>query len=334
MENNKAVIKKHNALTDGFIPRKGKEILPDKLINALYSKYEQEGTEFEVTKTDLRRLLGLKSSKDDDRIWDALQVLATPIQIRDFTFEGKKIKRTAVAFLNEPTEYEGTNTIELRISEKMIEALKQKVGYTPIELELSNSFRTKYALKLYELYKRYYSLPNNKGADIGTIAKSMDELNKMFGTKFKHASKMLEGINRGLKEIEKKAGVFINCHYDKNIKAFVFGWQQEVKHPNLRIPFSRIDEFIEYYIAGKKPKMKDPEKYRKHLRKLIIADEFSELDSYWAGMLFYKYGVPKEDITKKEYFNKKTRKWKNFTRKTQPKLTEEEEEIDIGGPED
>ena len=34
-------IKKNNTLTDGYIPKSGKAILPDKLINALYWKLEQ-----------------------------------------------------------------------------------------------------------------------------------------------------------------------------------------------------------------------------------------------------------------------------------------------------
>ena len=41
-------IKKHNALTDGYIPHIGKAILPDKLINALYWLYENHGHEFSV----------------------------------------------------------------------------------------------------------------------------------------------------------------------------------------------------------------------------------------------------------------------------------------------
>ena len=311
-------IKKHNALTDGFIPRKGKGILPDKLINALYWKFEEEGERFSVTKTALRELLGLKSSKDDERIWEALQVLATPIQVRDFEFKGRGVKRAAIAFLNNPTEWQDTErSIELTINEMMIEALKQKVGYTPIELEISNSFRTKYALKLYEMYKRYYSLPNNKGVHVGTIGKSMEDLNNIFGTDFKHPSKMLEGVKRGLDEIEKKTNIFMNCFYDKRQKAFIFTWLQDIKYPDLRIPVQRIDELIEWYIEHKKPQMKNPTKYREALKGKIISDEFTALDEYWVGMLEYRYAVPKQDIRGKTYYNKHTNKWKNFTRKKQ-----------------
>ena len=52
-------IDKHNALTDGFIPKTGKAILPDKLLNALYWKYQQSGEEFEIAISELRSLSGI-----------------------------------------------------------------------------------------------------------------------------------------------------------------------------------------------------------------------------------------------------------------------------------
>ena len=61
----KKSIQKHNALTDGFLPWSGKAVLPDKLVNALYWKYEDDGVDFKITLPELRDLLGLKSSKDD-----------------------------------------------------------------------------------------------------------------------------------------------------------------------------------------------------------------------------------------------------------------------------
>ena len=57
-----------------------------------------------------------------------------------------------------------------------IEALKQKAGYTPIELEICNKFRTKYCLKIYEMYLCYYSLPNKEGKGVGKISKSQEYL--------------------------------------------------------------------------------------------------------------------------------------------------------------
>jgi len=77
------------------------------------------------------------------------------------------------------------------------------MGYTPLDLEICNKFKTKYGLKIYEMYKRYYSLPNREGKGVGKIAKSIDELNQMLGTDYKTPSEMKRGLNRGIKEIEK-----------------------------------------------------------------------------------------------------------------------------------
>lgn len=318
-------IKKHNALTDGYIPKKGREILPDKLINALMWKYEEVGSSFNVSKTDLRELLGLKSSKDDERIWSALSTLATPIHVRDFTFKGREVKRAEISFLINPKEYKDSEgTIELTISEEMIAVLKQKIGYTPIELKISNSFRTKYGLKLYELYQRFYSLPNNKGEGVGLISRKIDDLNLMFGTTFTAPSQMLRSIERGLKEVEKNTDIFMTCFYDKGKKDFIFSWHQEVLYPNLRIPLKRVDELIEWYIAKQNPIIHNLKKYRESLKLKIINDEFGDLDAHYRGMLQWKYDISPEDSRTAKYYNRKTNKYKNFTRKEQIGLFDKE----------
>ena len=89
---------KHNALTDGYIPNTGKAVLPDKLVNTLFWKFEQEGDNFTLSMAELRRLLGLKSTKDDIRIIEAIKLLQTPIIIRDFTFGGKGVEWTSAPF--------------------------------------------------------------------------------------------------------------------------------------------------------------------------------------------------------------------------------------------
>jgi len=157
-------INKHNTLTDGYIPKTGKAILPDKLLNSLYWKFEEKGNNFILSMTEIREILGLKSIKDDYRIWDAIRILQEPLQIRDFTFKGKGVKRVSAPFLSEVIEWkENKKYLNFKVNEIILEALKQKAGYTPIELNICNQFKTKYGLKLYEMYLRYYSLPNREG---------------------------------------------------------------------------------------------------------------------------------------------------------------------------
>ena len=313
-------IDKHNALTDGFIPKTGKAILPDKLLNALYWKYQQSGEEFEISISELRSLLGLKNSKDDERIYNALHQLAIPMQVRNFKHKEKDIIWALVAFINEATRRkENQNYIRIKISEQMLSVLKEKQGYTILDIRTCNEFKTKYGLKLYEMYLRYYHLPNKEGKGVGKITKSLDELNSMFGTNYKHPSKLLNmkltetktlaPINRGINEIEKITGELISCFYHKAEKKFIFGWHQKEKYPNLRIPYERIDEFIEWYLMHKKElKIHSILKYRVGLKKKILEDTFDDLDSFYRGMLKWKY-----DLNSSDLFDVQSNKYRNFT---------------------
>ena len=306
-------IKKHNTLTDGYIPiTLNNAVLPDKLINALYWKFEENGAtgeRFNMSMAELRTLLGLKSTKEDKRIYEAIKLLQTPIQLRDFSFKGQDISWMSAPFLCAVIKWkDNENYLSLQVDEMTIEALKQKAGYTPIELEICNKFRTKYGLKIYEMYLRYYSLPNKEGKGVGKISKSKEHLNKIFGTTYKAPSDMKRGIDRGINEIEKITGELISCFYHKAEKKFIFGWHQKEKYLNLRIPYERIDEFIEWYLMHKKElKIHSILKYRVGLKKKILEDKFDDLDSFYRGMLKWKY-----DLNPNDFFDVTTGKYRNF----------------------
>jgi thioredoxin-related protein len=160
-------IKKHNTLTDGYILKTGKAVLPDKLLNALYWKYEQEGVKFMISMVELRSLLGLKSIKDDARIIDAIKALRATITLRDFSYKGREVKLLFSSFLSTATMWKDKEKyFEFILDDMVIEAMKQKAGYTPLELGICNQFKTKYGLKLYEMFIRYYHLPNREGKGV------------------------------------------------------------------------------------------------------------------------------------------------------------------------
>jgi hypothetical protein len=302
-------INKHNTLTDGYIPNTGKAILPDKLLNCLYWKFQDDGSNFVMSMLEIRYMLGLKSIKDDYRIWDSIKILQKPLQIRDFTFNGKGIKRISAPFLSEVIEWKDNRKyLNFKVNEIILEALKQKAGYTPIEIDICNQFKTKYGLKLYEMYLRYYSLPNREGKGVGKISKDMDELNKIFGTTYKSPSDMKRGLNRGIKEIEKITKETIDCFYNKIEKKFIFAWHQKEKYPKLRIPYNRIDELIDWYLQhNKELKINSIPKYKAGLKKKIIEDEFNELDKLYKGMLQWKY-----NLTPSDYFDVESGKYRDF----------------------
>ena len=290
-------IKKHNALTDGYLNQASKAVLPDKLINVLYWKYEECGEEFTLAMAQLRKLLGLKSIKDDTRIYAAVKVLQHPIQLRDFTYKNKQVDWISAPFLNRAVIWKTSkNMIDFRLDDMMVEALKQKAGYTPLKIDICNQFKTKYGLKLYEMIMRYYSLPNKEGKGVGTVSKSLTELNNMFGTTYKTRSEILRGITRGLKETEKITHELVTCFFDEKKQKFIFSWYQQSKYPKLRIPFNRIDELINWYIQKNKSiKMQSVPRYKHSLKSKIIDDTFLELDSYYRGLMIHRYDLNPDD---------------------------------------
>ena len=301
-------IKKHNSLTDGYIPKSAKQVLPDKLLNALYYKYEREGNRFVMSLQELKQLLGLKSDGNVERIYEAIGILRHPVVVKDFTYKGKKAKWASISFLKEAVRWvEKENYIEFEISDMMIDVLKQKVGYTELSLEVCSQFKTKYGLKIYEMYRRYYKMTSQE--DVGSVEKDLEELNKRFGTTYKSPSGMLRGIERGLKEIKRITGEIIECYYDKSRKVFIFLWNKQDDYPKLRIPYNRVDELIEWYLKHQdENQIKNTTKYREKLKKAILEDEFDGLDALYRGMLAYKYNILNID----KYFNEETGRYRDF----------------------
>jgi len=305
-------IKKHNSLTDGYIPKSSKQVLPDKLLNALYYKYEREGNRFVMSLQELKQLLGLRSDGNVERIYEAIGILRHPVAVKDFTYKGKKAKWASISFLKEAVRWvEKENYIEFEISDMMIEVLKQKVGYTELDLSVCSQFKTKYGLKIYEMYKRYYKMEESaQDINLGVVKKDLDELNKKFGTTYKTPSGMLRGIKRGLKEIEKITGEKIDCFYDKKEKFFVFFWQKKPPYPKLRIPYKHVDELVEWYLKHrqKDTNIANMEKYRHQLKEAILNDEFEGLDTLYRGMLAFKYNILDAD----KYYDSTTGKYRDF----------------------
>lgn len=305
-------IKKHNALTDGYIPQVGNAVLPDKLINVLYWKYEECGVKFTMPASHLRTLLGLKSIKDDSRILTAIERLQQPIQIRDFSYKNKQIDWISAPFLHRAIIWSNSKKmIDFELDDIMIEAFKQKSGYTPLKIHICNQFKTKYGLKLYEMYMRYYSLPNKEGKGVGTIGKSLSELNAMLGTNYKTKSEIFRGIERGLKEIKKITDELLTCFFDEKKQKFIFSWHQKSKYPKLRIPFNRIEELIDWYLLKNKSiKMQSIPRYKQSLKDKIINDTFLELDAYYCGLMIHRYALdPNNYINDGSYIDFKLKQY-------------------------
>jgi len=283
------VINKHNSLTDGYVPKPPKQVLPDRLLNALYYKYEKEGTTFKISLVELKSLLGLENEKDNRRIYQAISILQRPIQIRDFTYNKKEISWISSPFLAKAVRYrESTNYIEFTIEPMVLEAFKQKVGFTPLNLDICNQFKTKYGLKLYELYRRYYSLPHKEDVQnckVGVFKKSLEEINFLFGTSYRHPSQAIRSIKRGLEEIRNNTGIFIHLFFDKENRVFVFSWERDIKYPNQHciIPTHQVEAFVSWYMANviEEDSVKNQSNYRQLIKERVLNNTLYNLSEFY-----------------------------------------------------
>jgi len=223
------LVHKNNALTDGNIP--DRKVIANKLVNALYFKYEKEGASFKIAINDLASLLNMTSNsgKTKDMIMDGLKILQQPIELRNFEYKGRGIKWYSSPFLQEAKIYtDDKNYIEIKLSDTLIEGLKQKKHYTTIDLGVSNQFKTKYGIVIYEIYLRYKNAKKEGAPENMTYEMfSLDELNSKFGTNYKYNSQMERSIKRGLKEIETITGIKITVKWQKNFDKFGFFWKKE-----------------------------------------------------------------------------------------------------------
>ncbi len=227
------LIKKNNALTDGNIP--DRKVLANKLVNVLYKNYEEKGVEFTITIPDLLRSLNLAvdSGNNRQKIKEAIKILQYPIEIRNFNYKGDKISWISAPFLSRASmKVKNSTIINFKLDDMLIEALKQKKEYTVIDISISNKFKTKYGIVIWEMYLRYKNQKRDNEEKWTYQSFTLDELNRKFATKYKHASEIKRSVERGLKEIKKITGKDITVRYIKQEKKFYFWWEREAKLSN------------------------------------------------------------------------------------------------------
>ncbi len=228
------IIKKNNILTDGNLPDRA--VLTQKLVNVLYANYEQKGEEFTMQISDLCHQLQISnSSKNHLRVSESLKILKQPIEVRNFEYQGRGIKWHLSSFLQSATvENANRDFVKIKLDEMLIAGMQQYNKYTQIEIETSNKFKSKYGIVIWEMFLRYQYAKRDKMPIVETVEGdkkytyqdfSLEDLNKKFGTKFLHNSKMQEGINRGLKEIENITKQKILCKWQKIDKCFRLFWE-------------------------------------------------------------------------------------------------------------
>lgn len=237
-------IKKHNSLTDALTDL---NLTSEKLLNALYLTWEREGYEdktMTIPIADLKNIVGYNSN-NDDYLYESLDQLTKSQRWRNFEYKGRGVKYHGGAFMSYTLYKDNYNYIDFNINPIVVSALKQKAGYTPLELKIVEKFITIGGYKLYQLFKRYEFLPNHTDSRTGEITFSVDELNNVLGTKYTYLSDIEKVIKRGLNEIKKIADIEIYHLPKKKEKEITFAWSR--KSPYLQTMATFMEHMRKYY---------------------------------------------------------------------------------------
>jgi hypothetical protein len=229
------IIKKNNVLTDGNIP--DRKVLTEKVVNILYHQYEKYGVEFDITVPDMLRMLNMNTTGNNPRrLKETLQTLQGLVELRSFDYKGKTISWFSAPFLNRAYIEKGSsNVIKFKLDNMLIEILKKHSTYTEVDINISNQFKTKYGITIWQMYLRYKKM-KTQGSDANhpqlgvkttTHLKTLEELNKKFCTNYKKPSEMMRSLKRGLLEIRSITNKYIYITYNKETKTFIFTWELE-----------------------------------------------------------------------------------------------------------
>jgi len=224
-------IKKSNVITDANIPDRA--VLTEKLLNVIYENFQNQGSNFKITFANLFKQLDISNQTENKkRLKESLFILSQSLELRNFTNkDGRKVAWYVGSFMKASVFEDTRDYINITIDKDTLFAIEQLKQYTVIDINISNKFRTKYGIVIWQMYLRYKNQKRNNDEVWTYQSFSLDDLNRKFATEFKYTSKMLEGINRGLKEIKKITDKDITVTYDKQKKQFVFWWQREKQPP-------------------------------------------------------------------------------------------------------
>jgi len=245
-------IKKSNLITDSNLPDRA--VLTEKVLNVIYENFQNKGKTFKITFAEIFKQLDISNQTENKkRIKESLLILSQSLELKNFTHrDGRRVEWYVGSFLKAIVFKDTRDYININIDEDTLYAIEQLKQYTVIDINISNKFRTKYGIVIWQMYLRYknqnrYGVPENWTYQTF----SLENLNKKFGTNFKHNSKILEGVERGLKEIKKITNKDITITFDKPTNKFFFWWEKE--KPMLKHLKSEKD-FIAYirkkYIAN------------------------------------------------------------------------------------
>ena len=223
MSNISLTIDKHNTLTDTLTGNIS--MYSEKLINIIYYYWQEyKKNKLIIEFIDLKKKLNMSSEDYIARITNALIELTNPISIRVYNTDDR-FSYKKVSFIKELSIWKDKKKyVSIEINKIFLDAFGEKRGFTSLDINVCNQFRTKYGLHIYYMYKRYEKLPNKLFPNKGYILFGLDDLNKRFGTNFKTKSELKRSIDRGTSEIHKLTGIKITVLWQPMHKKFSFSW--------------------------------------------------------------------------------------------------------------
>ena len=305
---------KPNAIIDGNT--RNYSLLSKNFMNViLYIREREQSNTFDVPLVYLRDMLKLSNNKDYKvRLEASFTQLSSPIVLRDFTFKGKEISYTNVAFLDKPTIYKdgGKNRATITINEEFVAALELKCGFTILEFMKLLECSTIFGYEIAQMLLRYKNLPNKTNNGIGRITKSISELNEIFDTKYKYKSEMERKLEKGKKDISENLGLEYTYMWDDIDKKFIFLWEKKIVIDNCQFPKLRLRELAEWIFDHYKTKdsIDDKGKFLTSTIKKLKAGEWENAEKMYRGMLQRKYG-----LTPDTFYDHDTNKYIDFKEK-------------------
>jgi len=315
-QTSKKELKKYNHIIDSKKP-KDMTLLARNLMNVLLYIRQQEATdEFVVSIAKLKNYLNLNTKDYKARIEKAIFELSVPIELRDFTYKGREIAYVSAALLIEPTIYKDTvNFVNIKISQKFIAAIEEKIGYTILDFMQLAKCTTKFGHEIAQMIFRYKNLPNKVANDVVRVTKTIQELNYMFGTNYKYPSDMSRKLDAGYKDIQDSLKIEYFYIFDEKKKEYVFSWVKDVKTTNnCLFPQNRLRELAlwiyEHYEEKTRNSVLDKDKFIHSCISKLRDGTWSDAQKAYQGMLQYKYGLMSE-----MYFDYETNKYIDFEEK-------------------
>ena len=201
-----------------------------KLYNFLYLafQYHRETVEkydytISIKQTTIKDELKITNDHYGEIIINAFKELVSrTVVINNFTNSDGYVVKTHITSLlhsvsdTKSKEDNKTKIYLVKLDKTLFdEMMKKEAGYTDLLLSNIKPLRSPQQIRLYEHCKSYEAMTKSE-------VMTLDDLNKLFFTNFKHLSKVEELINRSIKRINEDTDIEITYKKDKKNKTIQF----------------------------------------------------------------------------------------------------------------